>query len=58
MTLLTLSEEAPIRSFGVGLLALATIAVAGFVLRRRRAYVAPARGRRDSRFDDWYAAGL
>jgi hypothetical protein len=50
-----LSWEVPIRSFGVGLLALATVAAA--VLLRRRHIVTSA-GRRGSLIDSLYAAGL
>jgi len=48
-----------IRSFGVGLLALATVAAAGIFLRRRRH--APARlstGRTHTHIDQLYAAGM
>ena len=50
-----LSWEVQIRSFGVGLLALATVAAA--VLLRRRHTVATD-GRRGSLIDSLYAAGL
>ena len=52
-------KEVPIRSFGVGLLALATVAAAGIFLRRRR--LAPAKvagGRTQTQVDQLYAAGM
>jgi hypothetical protein len=48
-------REAAIRNLGVGLIALATMAAAGFFLRRRRYAVA---GRRPGVIDSLYAAGL
>jgi hypothetical protein len=48
-------KEAAIRSFGVGLIALATMAAAGFLLRRRQHVIA---GRRSGEVDSLYAAGL
>ena len=52
-------KEVTIRSFGVGLIALATFAAAGIMLRRRR-YI-PVRsksGRRRPTVDKLYAAGM
>jgi len=46
-----------IRSLGVGLVALATVAAAGFFLRRRRVFVRGG-ARRVSVIDALYAAGL
>jgi len=48
-------KEAAIRTIGVGLIALATVAAAGFFLRRRRHVAA---GRRSGVVDALYAAGL
>jgi len=48
-------KEAAIRTIGVGLIALATFAAAGLLLRRRH-YVAA--GRRSGVVDALYAAGL
>ena len=48
-------KEAAIRSFGVGLIALATVAAAGFLLRRRQHVTS---GRRSRIIDLLYAAGL
>jgi len=48
-------REAAIRSFGVGLIALATVAAAGFLLRRRQHLTS---GRRSGEIDSLYAAGL
>ncbi|MEX0691268.1 MAG: hypothetical protein WD934_07210 [Gemmatimonadales bacterium] len=47
----------PIRTFGVGLLALAALTVAGVLLRRRRP-VLVATGNREHLVDDLYSAGL
>ena len=52
-----LSQEVPIRNFGVGLIAIATLAVAGFVFRRRRSAIVVAAGNEEI-IDDLYAAGL
>jgi hypothetical protein len=52
------SREARIRSFGVGLLALATVAAAGFLLRYRRASASARSGRKRSEVEALYAAGL
>lgn len=52
------AQEVRIRTFGVGLIALATLAVAGFLLTRRRVLVATAPGRRATAIDGLYAAGL
>jgi len=55
-----LSREVPIRTFGVGLLALATVAAAtaaSFLMRRRRVAVTAGDHRR-SVIDSLYAAGL
>ena len=49
------NREAAIRSFGVGLIALATVAAAGFLFRRRQHVVS---GRRAGVIDSLYAAGL
>jgi hypothetical protein len=51
-------KEARIRSFGVGLLAIATLAVASFVLRRRRLSMALVPDRGKLGVDELYAAGL
>jgi hypothetical protein len=51
-------KEVPIRTFGVGLLAIAALAMAGLLLsRRRRPAVASATSRRNRQVDDIYAAG-
>jgi hypothetical protein len=51
--------EALIRSFGVGILALATVAAASLLLRRRRLVPAGESIKRDRRrVDRFYAAGL
>ncbi|MBI4502781.1 MAG: hypothetical protein HY700_16665 [Gemmatimonadetes bacterium] len=51
--------EAPIRRFAVGLLALAAIAAAGFLLvRRRPSLTALHGGQARQPVDDLYAAGL
>ncbi|NIM52146.1 MAG: hypothetical protein GTN78_08270 [Gemmatimonadales bacterium] len=50
-------KEALIRTFGVGLIALATLAAASLLLRRRRPGVARAKRKRTS-VDPLYAAGL
>lgn len=52
----SLDQGGLIRSFGVGLLALATVAAASFFLRRR-VVVTPTAGRQ-SAIDALYAAGL
>jgi hypothetical protein len=49
-------KEVAIRSFGVGLLALATLAAASLLLRRRHVVAGAGRGR--SIVDTLYAAGL
>lgn len=52
-------KEVCIRTFGVGLLALAALAAVGLLLtRRRRPAGAAHTGRRGREFDDLYAAGL
>jgi hypothetical protein len=53
-----LGEEARIRGFGVGLLAIATLAVASVVLRRRRLPMAIVPDRVKLAVDELYAAGL
>jgi hypothetical protein len=51
-------KEAPIRTFGVGLLAIAALAMAGILLsRRRRPALVASSGRRNRQMDDIYAAG-
>lgn len=51
-------KEAPIRTFGVGLLAIAALAMAGILLsRRRRPALVTNGGRRARQMDDIYAAG-
>lgn len=51
-------KEAPIRTFGVGLLAIAALAMAGILLsRRRRPALVTNRGRETRQMDDIYAAG-
>jgi len=51
--------EVPIRRFAVGLLALAAIAAAGFlIVRRRPALTALPGGQARKPVDDLYAAGL
>jgi hypothetical protein len=51
-------KEAPIRTFGVGLLAIAALAMAGILLsRRRRPALIANSGRRNRQMDDIYAAG-
>ena len=51
-------KEVPIRTFGVGLLAIAALAVAGILLsRRRRPALATSTSRRNRQVDDIYAAG-
>lgn len=51
-------KEAPIRTFGVGLLAIAALAMAGILLsRRRRPALAATTSRRERQMDDIYAAG-
>jgi len=53
------NKEASIRSFGVGILALATVAAASLLLRYRGLVPSGASGRRDRRkVDRFYAAGL
>lgn len=54
----SLYKEACIRSFGVGLLAIATLAVASIVLHRARVALATITGGDDSAVDELYAAGL
>jgi hypothetical protein len=55
----TLNREVRIRSFGVGLLALAAVAAAGFLLRRRRpAFTAAGRRSRSPDVRELYVAGL
>jgi len=51
------NREARIRTFGVGLIALATFAAASLLLRRRHV-VAQAIGRETRLVDSLYAAGL
>ena len=51
-------EEGTIRSFGVGLLALATVAAAGILLRYRRPVVGAKTGRFSTEVEALYAAGL
>lgn len=50
-------REVRIRGFGVGLLALATVAAASLLFRRRLAFVLP-RGRSTGVVDNLYEAGL
>jgi hypothetical protein len=50
-------KEAAIRNFGVGIIAIATIAFAGLFFRRRRATV-PTLANPDETVDELYAAGL
>jgi hypothetical protein len=54
----TLEPGGTIRSFGVGLLALAAVAAAGYLLRRRTPTPAPAANRRYRDVDDFYEAGM
>ena len=55
----TLNQEVPIRGFGVGLLALAAVAAAGFLLRRRRRALTTAGFRSRHRdVGELYVAGL
>lgn len=51
------NEEARIRNFGVGIIAIATIAVAGLFFKRRRDVPTVLTGR-DQAVDQLYAAGL
>ncbi len=51
------NKEARIRTFGVGLIALATVAAASLLLRRRHV-VAQGIGRETRLVDSLYAAGL
>ena len=51
------NKEASIRNFSVGFLAIATLAVAGFFVRRRRVVVPILTGR-DETVEELYAAGL
>ncbi len=54
-----LFKEVPIRTFGVGLIAIATFAAAGFLLSRRRLIpAARSAGRQRRRLDRLYAAGM
>jgi hypothetical protein len=55
---LTSTREASIRSFGVGLIALATVAAAGILFRYRRPIVIARPGLRRTKVDALYAAGL
>lgn len=51
-------KEVDIRTFGVGLLAIAALAMAGILLsRRRRPVLAATTPRRERQVDDIYAAG-
>ena len=53
-------KEVPIRTFGVGLLAIAALAMAGILLSRRRRPALVATSEREGRnrqMDDIYAAG-
>lgn len=51
-------KEVDIRTFGVGLLAIAALAMAGILLsRRRRPFLAATTPRRERQVDDIYAAG-
>jgi hypothetical protein len=51
-------KEVCIRTFGVGLLAIAALAMAGFLLsHRRRPALAATTSRRERQVDDIYAAG-
>jgi hypothetical protein len=51
-------KEVGIRTFGVGLLAIAALAMAGILLsRRRRPALAATTPRRQRQVDDIYAAG-
>jgi hypothetical protein len=51
-------KEVLIRTFGVGLLAIAALAMAGILLsRRRRPALIATSGRRTRQMDDIYAAG-
>jgi hypothetical protein len=55
----TFTQEVSIRSFGVGLLALAAVAVAGLLLRRRRPALTTAGfGSRHRDVGELYVAGL
>jgi len=55
----SLDQEDAIRTFGVGLLALAAVAAAGFLLRRRRPALTTAGiGSRYRDVGDLYVAGL
>ena len=51
-------KEVRIRTFGVGLIALAALAAVGLLLSQRTRIVPVAAGRRSGLVDDIYAAGL
>lgn len=53
-----INQEASIRTFGVGLIALAALATVGLLLRRRRPAPAGHPSRRVEQFEELYAAGL
>jgi hypothetical protein len=56
--LFTADQEVRIRTFGVGLIALAALAAVGILLSRRNRVLPAAVDRRTGRVDDIYAAGL